>query len=88
MTTPRLLSPREVALRGGLAVQTLYNRIARYRAGAARPVNFPRVIMLGGRVRFPESDVDRWLAEGDGPLVTREASADQPTPCPEPGSAA
>ncbi len=64
-----MLTPREVALRAGLASQTIYNRLLAYRRGKPRPANFPQPVLIGGRVRFRADEVERWLAEGDGPLL-------------------
>lgn len=69
------VTPRELALRGGLGVQTIYNRLQRYRSGAPRPANFPRPVIIGGRIRFDAEECERWLAEGDGPLVAGDAES-------------
>ena len=52
--TDQLLSPAQLASYLGLSTQTIYNR--RYQG-----LDLPRSIMVGGQVRYRESDVLAWL---------------------------
>jgi predicted DNA-binding transcriptional regulator AlpA len=58
MPTDTLLSSEEVADRLGLTVATLWN----WRWRGKGPASFK----VGGRLRYRDSEVQRWLAEQEG----------------------
>ncbi|RQR44819.1 DNA-binding protein [Burkholderia sp. Bp9140] len=52
---PQLLTPKALAEKLGLAVQTIYNR-------HSKGGDLPPCIKLGRLLRFKPADVDAWLA--------------------------
>lgn len=62
----RLLTLRETAERLGLSETTLYG----WRVHREGPPSF----RMGGRVRYREADVERWIAEQEARDDTRRAN--------------
>ncbi|TCW80977.1 DNA-binding protein [Burkholderia sp. SRS-46] len=64
---PKLLTPKALAEKLCLAEQTIYNR-------NSKGGDLPRCIKLGRLLRFPEADVEAWLATKSSPSGQPPAS--------------